>query len=531
MIKILENNRINYLLLLVIFLALIYFMNSSLSFNESHIKHWTTYNKDDIVFVYNSLLFLEGLEQHHTDHPSLLTFIIFPIFYKIAFYLGYIDFNNLTGFLNSDDINISLSKLFYISRLAIQLISIFIILIIYKISSHFSYRKSDSFFISLLFIFSTGFISASNRIESGLISIFFLLLAFLFFIKFLKYKDKKNIFYFIIVLIFIFSSLLQKKLVYFPLPFLFLSSVMFLSKNQFHYYRYKILNFRYVYNCSLFTLYIFVFIYFYLKTIDNNNADVSRDLDFIFLSFNFILINLILFFYIKFFQNKIYENLLTYNLVFISTYFCYKYFLVFIFSANPEIWVISFTNYFNHLNVFAGNSEIRDANSFSNINLYFYQFLDNIIFVIKKYFFLITYQSILVWTSVILIISFFNRISFRSKIAAFCLFCGFFVVQSIILFRHEQDTYYLNSEFLLIFLISLLLVNIKKKLYYLIFVSLLIICSFSSNFIKINNLKKENLKSYCYLFKEFDSVDGFYQFYTKKIPLAVRKNFCKNSLI
>ena len=31
--------------------------------------------------------------------------------------------------------------------------------------------------------------------------------------------------------------------------------------------------------------------------------------------------------------------------------------------------------------------------------------------------------------------------------------------------------------------------------------------------------------------KEFDSVDGFYQFYTKKIPLAVRKNFCKNSLI
>ena len=164
---------------------------------------------------------------------------------RTKFSFSVIDFNNLTGFLNSDDINISLSKLFYISRLVIQMISICIIIIIYKISSHFSYRKSDSFFISLLFIFSTGLISASNRIESGIISIFFLLLAFLFFIKFLKHKNKKNIFYFIIVLIFIFSSLLQKKLVYFPLPFLFLSSVMFLSKNQFHYYRYKILNFRY----------------------------------------------------------------------------------------------------------------------------------------------------------------------------------------------------------------------------------------------------------------------------------------------
>jgi hypothetical protein len=76
-----------------------------------------------------------------------------------------------------------------------------------------------------------------------------------------------------------------------------------------------------------------------------------------------------------------------------------------------------------------------------------------------------------------------------------------------------------------------LLVNIKKKVYYLIFVSLVIISSISANFVKINNLKKENLESYCYLFKEFDSVDGFYQFYTKKIPLDVRKNFCKSSLI
>jgi hypothetical protein len=531
MFKILENNKLNYVVLSIIFLILIFFINTSLSFNEDSIKHWSKYHKDDIVFVYNSLLFLEGLEQHHTDHPSLYTFIIFPIFYKIAFYLGYIDFNNLTGFLNSDDINISLSKLFYISRLVIQMISICIIIIIYKISSHFSYRKSDSFFISLLFIFSTGLISASNRIESGIISIFFLLLAFLFFIKFLKHKNKKNIFYFIIVLIFIFSSLLQKKLVYFPLPFLFLSSVIFLSKNQFHYYRYKILNFKYGYNCSLFVLYIFVFSYFYLKTVDNNTTDVSRDLDFIFLLFNFILINLILFFYIKFYQNQIYENLLTYNLVFILTYFCYKYFLVSFFSANPEIWTISFTNYFGHLNMFSHNSEIRDANSFSDISLYFYQFINNIFFIIKKYFLSITYQSILVWSSILLIISFFNKISFRNKIAVFFLFSGFFVVQSIILFRYEQDTYYLNSEFLLIFLISLLLINIKKKIYYSFFISLLIIFSISTNLVKINNLKKENLKSYCYLFKDFDSVDGFYQFYTAKIPINIRKNFCKDLLI
>ena len=98
MIKSLENDKINYLILLTFFFILILFINSSLSFEDVSIKHWTTYHKDDIVFVYNSLLFLEGMEQHHTDHPSLFTFIIFPIFYKIAFYIGFLDFNDLTSF-------------------------------------------------------------------------------------------------------------------------------------------------------------------------------------------------------------------------------------------------------------------------------------------------------------------------------------------------------------------------------------------------------------------------------------------------
>ena len=181
-------NSLNLLILGGIFLIFLSIINPNFIFDPINLKHWSTYHRDDIVFVYNSLLYAEGLEQHHLDHPSVFTFIIFPFFYKLAFYIGYLDFYDLTGFLKSEEINISLSKLFFISRLCIQLFSLGIILIIYKIIIKFSTRTMDSFLITFFFIFSTGFTSASDRIESGLIAVFFALLAFYLFLKFLEKK-------------------------------------------------------------------------------------------------------------------------------------------------------------------------------------------------------------------------------------------------------------------------------------------------------------------------------------------------------
>ena len=72
--KFISNEKVNYFIIFLVFFLLIFFINSSLSFTEDYLKHWSTYHRDDIVFVYNSLLYMEGLEQHHLDHPSLFTF-------------------------------------------------------------------------------------------------------------------------------------------------------------------------------------------------------------------------------------------------------------------------------------------------------------------------------------------------------------------------------------------------------------------------------------------------------------------------
>ena len=107
------------------------------------------------------------------------------------------------------------------------------------------------------------------------------------------------------------------------------------------------------------------------------------------------------------------------------------------------------------------------------------------------------------------------------------MFCpySFFIVQSIILFRYEQDTYYLNSEYLLLFSLCILLKNIKNKINYICISIILIISLFNSNISHFKSLKKNNFKSYCYIFKDFESVDGFYEYYTNKIPKNIRKSY------
>ena len=524
--EIINIEKINYFILFSVFFLLIFSINSSLSFTEDYLKHWSTYNKDDIVFIYNSLLYLEGLEQHHLDHPSLFTFIIFPFFYKISYHIGYIDFYNLSSFLEIDDINLSLSKLFYISRLVIQIFSIGMIVLIYKIAKSFSLRSTDALLIGLLFIISTGFISASNRIESGLISIFFLLFSFYLFLKFIKSKNKKSLIYLVFSFLLIFSGMMQKKIMYFAIPFMFLSSIMFLKKNEIIYQKYEIFNYRSLYKYFLIVLYFFVFAFIYYKTIDNNTFHLSRDLDFIFLITNFLGFNLLFFFYIRYFQNKYYENLLTYNILLGVTYFFYKYFLIYTFSAPQAIWSIAFTNFLVQLNMFVGTGDVKGAFDFGSLNLYLLKLTSNFNFIINKYFFSLNYQSILIWTNLLLFLTFFFKISSKERFSILSLFFGFFIVQSIILFRYEQDTYYLNSEFLLLFSLCILLKNIKNKINYMCISIILIISLLNSNIGHLKSLKKSNFESYCYLFKDFESVDGFYDYYTNKIPKNIRKNFC-----
>ena len=305
---------------------------------------------------------------------------------------------------------------------------------------------------------------------------------------------------------------------------------MFLKKNEIIYQKYEIFNYRSLYKYFLFGLYFLVFIFIYYKTIDNNTFHLSRDLDFIFLITNFLGFNLLFFFYIKYFQNKYYENLLTYNILIGVTYFFYKYFLIYFFSAPVSIWSISFTNFFGHLNMFVGGSgeNVKGAFDFGSINLYYLTLLSNIQFVIKKYFFTYNYQSILLWFNLLLFIFYLTKTTVKEKISISSLFFGFLIVQSIMLFRYEQDTYYLNSEFFLLFSACIIIKYLKINKSYLFISIILMLLLLNSNIKHLKEIKINNSKSYCSIFENFEEADKYYEYWTNKFPIEVRKKFCSD---
>ena len=523
-----KNNSRAHILIFLFFTALTLYLNPGFDFTVNSLKHWSTYNRDDIVFVYGTLIYNEGYEQHHLDHPSLFTFIFSSIFYKIFYFFGFLEHYTLSGFIESgENKNFSLSKLFFVSKFTILFFSLFTILILYKIFFILSSNKLNSFLLTLLFICSTGFISSSNRLESGLISFFLLICSIYFFLKFINYKHKSNIIFFILAFVFLFSSMMQKKIIYFCIPFLLFGIIPIIKKNNINYINYKKIIQLLSYKILLILFYLGVIFFITYKTIINNTYFLSRDLDFIFLTLNYFGLNLILFLYIKHYQNKNYENLLTFNIVIGSIYFIYKYFLIYFLSAPIAIWSISFTNFMGHLNMFVDNGEIKGALSFDKTYLYINYFLKYFKLVIVKYFLSFSFQSFLIWTNIMLFIFNYKKIENLKKNVILIVFFGFFLVQSIIQFRYEQDTYFLNSEILLIFPLIYLFeyAKVNKKL-----TILLILIIASNNISVLNSIKFSNTQSYCGSILENKNFTDYYNYWTQKIPKKVLLKFCDDKI-
>ena len=145
-----KSNYIYYILLFLIFSILTIYLNPNFDFSINSLKHWSTYHRDDIVFVYGTLIYNEGYDQHHLDHPSLFTFIFSSFFYKIFYFFDFLDHYTLSGFIESKNINFSLSKLFFVSKITILFFSILTVLILYKIFTLLTFNQFNSFLLSFL---------------------------------------------------------------------------------------------------------------------------------------------------------------------------------------------------------------------------------------------------------------------------------------------------------------------------------------------------------------------------------------------
>ena len=207
------------------------------------------------------------------------------------------------------------------------------------------------------------------------------------------------------------------------------------------------------------------------------------------------------------------------------------YFLIYFFSAPVSIWSISFTNFLGHLNLFTSTPEIKGAFDFGSLYIYGEKFIENLKLVFLKYFFSFSFQTILIWLNLSLFLLFFKKFKLKEKISIYSLFFGFLFVQSIILFRYEQDTYFLNSEFFLLLSLSIQLRHLKINWSYLLGSIIIITLLFFSNLEHYKLIKNNNVYSFCLsMNKNFENLDHFYEYWTKKIPKENRRNFCKDYL-
>ena len=98
---------------------------------------------------------------------------------------------------------------------------------------------------------------------------------------------------------------MQKKIIYFSIPFLFLSLFSIIKKKFIKYFNFKKISFYFLnYKFYLTLLFSIVIFYISYKKIINNNFFLSRDLDFLFLIINYAGLNLLFYLYVKTFQNS-----------------------------------------------------------------------------------------------------------------------------------------------------------------------------------------------------------------------------------
>jgi hypothetical protein len=173
------------------------------------------------------------------------------------------------------------------------------------------------------------------------------------------------------------------------------------------------------------------------------------------------------------------------------------------------------------------SNEVKGELNFSSLSLYLSIFIKHIKFLILKYFINFSFQSLLIWTNIILFLYNYKKINIKKRVTIILLLFGFFFTQSVFLFRYEQDTYFLNSEVLLIIPLAYIFEYLKSKKIFLIFLIGVILFS---NISFLQHLKYQNSQSYCAEILGNDKFKIYYEYWTKNIPIEIVLNFCKDKI-
>jgi hypothetical protein len=493
--------------------------------NKKTLRHWTT-NHDEIHIVYNALLLNNGLIQEYLGHPSVILIYLLSFTIKIFHLFNFLDVSTIRQFIESNNVEENLNKLFFVSRILIFVIAISFCLLSFAIFKLVSRNFIISVFLTILFIFSKGFIASTNVIDSAQLSAFLLFFSLYYLLRFLLDQEHKNIHLFFFCFL-IFAAIIQKIQVFFLIIPVILISFFFAKKTSD--INIKILNIKY--NKKLYLiLFASVSFIIIIKSLVYKSINSA-----FFLIFHYWFINLIFYFYTKEFQKNIYKNLILFNIIVLFSYLFLKTIVSFHPSANLEVFNVSFPKFIETIKPY--------SKSFLSLKEFFLIFKESFIIIISHSFLNLNYQSILIYANLFLLMISKNKNTkfFFLILYLISIFLYYFLV---INFRNDNPVYYIYLEFFLIFSLACIvrynIDNIPIKLI-IIFLSIFIILGFFEKKLYYPNkefiryLSEQNKLNHCITPKTKEESDKAYadnySVWTSKIPRSVINQFCDDTTL
>ena len=521
--KILKRIEYKDLFIIIFFSVLIFslyiFTNNFFKIDGS-LRHWTS-NHDEIHQIYNALLYNNGFTQEYLDHPGAVSILILSIAIKIAHFISYLDFSSINQFNNSKNIETDLNKLFFVSRITYAFLSLFFCLLFYYFIKIVSKNNFTSFLLTIIFIFSTGFISGSNIVASELPAAFLLFFSLYFLLKFTIENENEDIYLYLFFFL-AFVSIIQKVQTFFIIIPSIILVFYFLKKKR----DLKIRNLNINYSKKFF----YIILFFVLGLIFVKSLIAYGDFgSTLFLISNYLILNFVMFLYIKFYQNKLYQNLISYNILLILAYISVKLIFLYHPSSTHEVFNISFSKIFYHTKSFMSgeNSVIFKDYNFGQLILYiFFSFAQ----ILKKYFLQVNFQSLLIYFSLISLVS-FGYIDKKKNLSVILLILIFLYVQFFSSFRAEYPPYMIFSEFFLIISLAIIFRDVKLSKFKKIALIILTVILIFQNYSFLLKTKFNNNFNHCNsLFSSKEVIEkrfyDHYQIWTKRIPLNIVSQFC-----
>ena len=465
-------------------------------------RHWTSNIDHEFTLAYNSLLFNEGLKQEYTDHSGYFTILFLSIFIKIIHLLNLIEFNNLNGYLNSKNFEISSQKLVFYTRIYASISVGFMCYILNILSNQISKDKIFSFFITILFLFSYGTLTHLSQLRTELFASFFLILSI---ISLNKFIDKNKEHYLYLFFIFLYCAILNKAQVFFYVPFVLgLFYFKYKVTNRIEFKFYSLIKEKKI----LLPFFILAILYVILKSVYFKINPLSL----CFLIFIILSIN-IFFYKITLKSNSgIIENLIKLNLILVISFIIFKFLLKLHPSNNEMAFKNTFFDILNNIKYSTLHS--IELSFFGIIN----EFLSKFLIVINYIFSSINFNLALI-ISILLIffITIFSNEKLSKKNIIFVLFSfiTYFFILYINSFRGLTSYYEIFSQFFLILPLCILYFVTNKLITKVLFCSILAV----PIVIGLNDLKIiKNSLVYDRTYWVCDKQQSYFQDWHKKLP-------------